>query len=480
MKKNILFSIGLGLAVAGAGFCFCGCSDSDETGSLTFTVQNSGTPDDPDIHIPGATANLKMELFQEPAVTGKPVTFKDEPSTGKISARGFGEKDDKTTHTYYFSTVSYSGDGDAELSLSDVDAGEWIMRISALDSSGNTLGYHQESVNINAGNSREKKGWLRSGSAPEGYIYAAHTAEGFMSRISLYSNIVEKCTLNVGHPAYLFAKNSALPSFSDKIYASSGDSNVLELTPYIADNKMDVEELSFVQNQNFARGGVCAVFSFSSEGLVRFFNYEADTGSSYDYCYTGAGAGYISNPVDNEVWVCNTNSRDLTRVSLTDRTTINSQNTPLGSDLPIAAESESDREKVWVIGTRSEGGFVRALLSDDVSGKNWGEFTTDLKSPGAVCVNEEKEVCVTDNSRGELIFLDGSKLDENGNIKEIFGSSGARMKLSGGGDQIISDGSRLYILQYEHGRIVAYDLATKAVLESYSLGTSARSMIRVK
>lgn len=480
MKKNILLSFGLSLALAGAGLCFGGCSDSDDTGSLSFTVQNSGTADEPLINIPDGTSTIKMELFQEPSVTGKPVTFKDESSASeKLSARGFGkDDDDKVTHTYYSATVSYDG-GEPELSISDIDSGEWIMRVSALDSSGSTLGYYQESVSINSGGSSDKKGWLKSGAAPAGYIYAAHTSEGYMSRVSLYSGIVDKCTLSTGKPAYLFAKNNILPTFTDKIYASTGAASVMELTPYIVDNRMDVEELSFVKNGSYARGGVCAVVSFSGENMVRFFDYEADTGSSYDYCYTGQGAGYISNPVDSEVWVCNTASKDLSRVSLSTRALVNSENTRLGSDIPYAAESETDKEKVWVIGARSGGGFVRALLCDDVSGKNWGEFTTDLKDPGAVYVNEEKEVCVTDNSRGELIFLDGSKLDENGNIKEVFGSSGARLKLPGGGEQIISDGFRLYILQYEKGSIAVVDLATRTVLGSYALGASARSIIRV-
>ena len=70
-------------------------------------------------------------------------------------------------------------------------------------------------------------------------------------------------------------------------------------------------------------------------------------------------------------------------------------------------------------------------------------------------------------------------MDDKGNIDEIFGKSGSRLHLQGGGDQILSDGTRLYILQIAQGKVAVVDLETKAVSTSYNLGSNARSLMFV-
>ncbi|MBQ7529972.1 hypothetical protein IJT10_08770 [bacterium] len=465
-------------------FSMVGCSNSgDETGSISFKIMNSGSPAEPNITIPENTKTLKLELFLEPAVTGKAVSFVDSPYTdSKVdkvdlkSGLGGDSKKNVTKHTYYSVTADFNG-GEPTLELDDVTEGEWIVRVSALDSEGKNLAYYQDGFNVSSGSKSDNKCWLNSGSAPEGYIYASNTSNGTMTRFSLYSHLLETCKLNTGNPAYLFAKSSE-PSFSDTLYASTGSDHVLSLVPNILEDRFDVEKLQFPNNGAYAVGGSTAVVSFYNEGLVRFFDYE-EKSTSYDYCSTGSGADYISRVVDSKFWVCNKNSKDLSHVSLESRALVRS-NTRLGNDVALAAEPNSDDSKIWLIGTRSGSGFVRAIKSEDTGGTNWGEFTTALQSPEALYVDDKETIYVTDNGRGELVVLDGSKLDDNGNIKELFGKTGERMKLPGGGEQILSDGDRLYILQRSGAKLVEVDLHTKTIARSTSLGSAPRSILHVK
>ena len=155
-------------------------------------------------------------------------------------------------------------------------------------------------------------------------------------------------------------------------------------------------------------------------------------------------------------------------------------NLRLGSDVPRAAEPNPENSRIWILGNRSSDGVVRVIdFSDhDLGGKNWGEFTTNLASPQAIYLNGDEWACVTDGTRDELIFLDAGELDENGNIKEILRDNGTRMKLPGGGSQILSDGDRLYILQ--DSDIAVIDLDTKSIARTYPIGEVAHSIMRVK
>lgn len=507
MKRNhYILGLTLCSAVLGLSLACVGCSDSDDSGSLNFKVTNSGSPSDPQIFIPEATKNIKLEVFQEPSVTGKKVSFSNSTATESDAAQtdssaktmtelaqegqtlyalGSSSKDkDKKKNsgkTYYSTTVAYNG-GEPELSLSDIQDGEWVVRVSALDSNNNVLAYYQDGLTINGGD-RSVKGWLQPGSAPSGYLYAAHTANGTVSRISLYSNLIDNIKLNSGNPAYLFAERTEKPSFSDTFYATTGGLKILQLTPSFVEKKIDVEDISFPTDGAFVRSsqsGDSAAVSFFREGLVRFFNFSQE--SNYDYVYTGAGANYISHLTNNsQAWVCNENEYDLSLVDINSHSLVYEDNLRLGRDVPKAAEPNSDNSKVWVIGTRSSGGFVRAVdfSNQDMGGRNWGEFTTDLSSPGAIYLASDSLGCVTDNTRGELIFLKTDSLDDQGNIEEIFGKSGARLRLQDGGDQILSDGTRLYILQISQGKVVVVDLETKAVATSYNLGSNVRCLMFV-
>lgn len=511
MKRSTnLLSLSLCFTALGLSLALVGCSDSDDNGSLTFKVINSGSPADPQIFIPEATKNIKLEVFQEPSVTGKKVSFsnsatsendqspaEDQEQTeskaktvSRLADQGkplyaFGtsskDKDKKESgeKTYYSASVAYEG-GEPELSLEGIQDGDWVVRVSALDSNNNVLAYYQDGLAVN-GDSRSIKGWLQPGAAPSGYLYAAHTANGTISRVSLYSNLIDSIKLNSGNPAYLFAKRTEKPSFSDLFYATTGGVKILQLTPSFVDKKIDVEDIAFPTDGAFVRSsqnGDSAVVSFFKEGLVRFFDFTQQT--NYDYVYTGSGANYISHLTNNsQVWVCNENEYDLSLVDINNHNLVYTDNLRLGGDIPKAAEPNSDNSKVWVIGTRSSGGFVRAVdfSEQSMGGRNWGEFTTDLASPGAIYLASEALGCVTDNTRGELIFLKTDSLDDQGNISEIFGKSGSRLALQGGGDQILSDGARLYILQMAQGKVAVVDLETKAIATSYNLGSNARSLM---
>lgn len=506
MKYNTnLISLTLCFAAMGLSLACVGCSDSDESGSLSFKVINSGSPADPQIFIPEGTKNLKLEVFQEPSVTGKKVSFSNSAASESNSqtenkaktlvelanegqtlyALGTSSKDkDKKKNegkTYYSTSIAYSG-GEPELSLEGIQDGDWVVRVSALDGSNSVLAYYQDGLTINGG-SRSVKGWLQPGTAPSGYLYAAHTANGTISRVSLYSNLIDSIKLNSGNPAYLFAKRTEKPSFGDLFYATTGGVKILQLTPSFVDKKIDVEDIAFPTDGAFVRSsqsGDSAAVSFFRDGLVRFFDFTQE--SNYDYVYTGSGANYISNLTNNsQVWVCNENEYDLSLVDINSHSLVYEDNLRLGNDVPKAAEPNSDNTKVWVIGTRSSGGFVRAIdfSNQDMGGRNWGEFTTDLSNPGAIYLASESLGCVTDNTRGELIFLKTDSLDDKGNIDEIFGKSGSRLRLQGGGDQILSDGTRLYILQISQGKIAVVDLETKALSTSYNLGSNARSLMFV-
>ncbi len=501
-----LLSLTLYFTALSLSLACIGCSDSDESGNLSFKVTNSGSPAEPQIFIPEATKNIKLEVFQEPSVTGKKVAFSNSAasesnnsqanSTAKTASEladegktlyalgtSSNDKDKKNNEgkTYYSTSVAYNG-GEPELSLDNIQDGDWVVRVSALDNNNNVLAYYQNGLTINGGN-RSVKGWLQPGVAPSGYLYAAHTANSTISRISLYSNLIDSIKLNSGNPAYLFAKHTEKPSFSDIFYATTGGLKILQLTPSFVDKKIDVEDISFPTDGAFVRSsqsGDSAAVSFFREGLVRFFDF--NQASNYDYVYTGSGANYISQLTNNsQVWVCNENEYDLSLVDINSHSLVYEDNLRLGGDVPKAAEPNNDNTKVWVIGTRSSGGFIRAVdfSNHDMGGRNWGEFTTDLSNPGAIYLASESLGCVTDNTRGELIFLKTDNLDEQGNIDEVFGKSGSRLRLQGGGDQILSDGTRLYILQISQGKVAVVDLETKAISTSYNLGSNARSLMFV-
>ncbi|MGM9992891.1 MAG: hypothetical protein ACI376_08660 [Candidatus Bruticola sp.] len=500
MKSSILY-LTLCSTVLGFSLISSGCSDSESEGNLSFKITNSGSPSEPQIFIPEATKNIKLEVFQEPSFTGRAVSFSSKISpvnalsknndlvsaphaVQPLYALGTSseDKNKNSGKTYYTVSAAYEG-GEPELNIDGISDGEWIIRVSALDSNNNVLAYYQDGLTMN-GSNRSVKGWLQSGAAPSGYLYATHTSNGTITRVSLYSNLIDTIKLSSGNPAYLFAKRTETPSFSDLFYATTGGPKILQLTPAFIDKRIDVEDLSFPTNGTFVRSSLnsdTAAVSFFKEGMVRFFNFEQDV--NYDYIYTGNGAGYISHLTsNNQFWVCNETDKNLSLVDMNSRSLAYDDNLRLGNDTPRAAEPNSDNSKIWVIGTRSSGGFIRAVdfSHQDMGGHNWGEFTTNIINPGAICLVSESLGCVTDNTRGELIFFDAENLDEEGNIKEIFGKSGARLRLTGGGDQIISDGTRIYILQMEQGKISTIDLATKTEVSSYNLGSSARSLMQVK
>ena len=511
--------LGMGLMLAN------GCSDdSDKVSSFTFKVTNSGSPADPQICIPERTAKLKMELFQEPSVTGKAVNLSDSSSGSSASSDASEDpseeasakdsveassatdvadtqgrllaedvhidyalgtrsddkdKKNKVTKTYYSTSVDYDG-GEPELTINDVEEGAWILRITARDSGGRVLAHYQKGLNSSGGN-LTMSGWLEPGAPPEGYLYAAHTSDGNISRVSLYSGLVDTIKLSTGNPAYLFAKKTEVPGFDDVFYATTGGVNILSLTPKFTEKIIDVEDVPFVKNGTHVRSAENAeqaVISFFNDGMVRFFDYTE--ASSYDYLYTGSGAGYISHVINgDQVWVCNENSQDLSMVDMSERRLVY-DNLRLGSDVPRAAEPNPENSRIWILGSRSSDGVVRVIdFSDhDLGGKNWGEFTTNLASPQAIYLNGDEWACVTDGTRDELIFLDAGELDENGNIKEILRDNGTRMKLPGGGSQILSDGDRLYILQ--DSDIAVIDLDTKSIARTYPIGEVAHSIMRVK
>lgn len=507
-------------AVLGAGLFAFGCSESGTGADLSFTVKNSGSPAEPQILIPGETSKLKMEIFQEPSVTGKEVTFSDsadnsddasdspssdsdsddvssadnsedgdteESASAAPQGKGFGSGSDdksKITKTYYSTTVDYGGSGEPVLEIDGVEQGEWILRITALDKSGETLAYHQEGFNVGRSNANIK-GWLQPGKAPEGYLYASRTSDGSISRVSLYSGLVDKYKLTTGSPAYLFAKRTEIPGIADTLYATTGGRFILKIVPDLVKITADIDELGFVQNGLFVRSDTdtdYAAVSFYKDGLVRFFDFSGDS-SDFDYAYTGKGAGYISHlTAKNYAWVCNGESDDMTLIDFKNHTKALSGNLRLGGDSPIAAEANADNSKVWVLVKGNSGSMVRVMdfSAQNLGGTEWGRFTTNMSSPGALYLCGDEWACVTDNRRGELIFLDASSRDENRNIDEIFGKSGARMKLSGGGDQIIYDGYRLYVLQSSSGRIAEIDASTKTIVQTFSLGGTSRSMMLVK
>lgn len=506
MRSKVWYG-GLILAL-GAALCG-GCSDDNEYGSLHFTVRNDGSPAQPEIFIPQETAQLQLELFQEPAVTGKTITFSDSAlqeeesdsnsetsgkeaqakSLGQLAAErtwdnfAFGhDKEEEITRTYYRARVDYTG-GEPSLEIGDIQQGEWILRVSALDQGGQTLAYYQDGININGG-SLELDGWLQSGRAPEGYLYATHTANGTLTRISLYSNIIEQSTLSAGHPAYLFAKRTQTPKFSDPFYATTGGTSLLQLTPDFKANRLDVEELGFVRNGTYVRSAAnvdTALISFFSEGLVRFFDFSEV--SNYDYLYTGQGASYLSQLTgDDCVWVCNENSNDLSLVDLRERSLALEGNLRLGSDSPKAAEANAANTKIWVLAQRSGGGAVRVIdfSQKDLGGETWAEFTTDLAQPSAIYLESDQWACVADNQRQEAIFLDAANLDEGQRLEELFGESGARLALPQGGDQILSDGDRLYVLQSQAGQVATIDIATRTLGQTYKLGGKARHLLKVQ
>ncbi|MGM9998546.1 MAG: hypothetical protein ACI38Q_04015 [Candidatus Bruticola sp.] len=504
MKRSTIVYLTLCSTALGFSLISSGCSESENEGNLSFKISNSGSPSEPQIFIPEDTKNIKLEVFREPAVTGQAVSFSSAASAEDSTKRAdetdgsptqshvekplyalgtsSNDKDKNSGKTYYTVSAAYEG-GEPELTIEGIADGEWVVRVSALDSNNQVLAYYQDGLTMN-GSDRSVKGWLQSGAAPSGYLYAAHTSNGNITRVSLYSNLVDTIKLSSGNPAYLFAKRTETPSFNDIFYATTGGNKILQLTPAFVDKRIDVENLAFPTNGTFVRSSQnsdTAAVSFFQEGMIRFFNFEQD--SDYDYVYTGAGAGYISHlTADNHFWVCNEEARNLSLVDMNSHSLVYEDNLRLGNDTPKAAEPSSDNSKIWVIGTRSSGGFVRAVdfSSHDMGGRNWGEFTTDISSPGAICLVSDSLGCVTDNTRGELVFFDAENLDEEGNINEIFGKSGARLRLQGGGDQIISDGARLYILQISQGKICVVDLATKTEASTYNLGSSARSLMHVK
>lgn len=416
-----------------SAFLCSGCGGSS-SGSVQFESKKGNSPAEPYIAAPDGTVKLEMRLFQLTTSVDKP-----EPKMTK--------------------SVDY--EEGVTLEITDVPPGPWVMRVNALDSSNKVLAYAQEGINVTKG-SVKFSSWFLPGTAPSGYIYTADSGARSLSRICLFDDKVVSIPLQEV-PISLFLKNGREGVMGDTVYATNGGSKILSMQLSLFDNSCDTTELYFPAGGSFSRSddAMAAVTFFSNDG-VRFFNIGTEEYS--DLIFTGRGADRLSNVVDGKLYVSNKGDMNLSKVNLAAQK-VEGSNVKIGC-APDALALNSSASRIWMCGTDDGGGkpFVRVT---DTSGDEVNHYGEQLSIPSAILIDQGM-VCVADNGRKELIFFQES---EEG--KDDY----ERLQLAAGGDELWSDGLRLYCMSSETDQVFVVDWKTFKLIKTYKVGQSPSSMV---
>lgn len=412
----------------------CGGCGGSSSGSVQFESKQGNSPSEPYIAAPEGTVKLEMRLFQLTTSVDKP-----EPEM----------------------TESVDYEEGVVLEIKDVPPGPWVMRVNALDASKQVLAYAQEGINVTKG-SVKFSSWFLPGTAPSGYIYTADLGSRSLSRICLFDDKVVNVPLQDA-PVSLFLKSGREGVMGDTVYATTGGAKILSMHLSLFDNSCDTTDIYFPSGGTFARSdnGMAAVTFYQNDG-VRFFN--ADTEEYSDLIFTGKGADRLSNVVDGNLYVSNKGALSMTKLNMAAQKTEGS-NKGIGC-APDALALNSTGTRIWMCGTDDGGGkpFVRVV---DNSGDEIRHFGAQLSVPSAIII-DNSTVCVADNGRKELIFF--HETDENENDFE-------RLQLTAGGDDLWSDGQRLYCMSSESDLVSVVDWKSLKLIKTYKVGQMPHSMV---
>ncbi|MCR5660982.1 MAG: hypothetical protein K6G50_02505 [bacterium] len=412
----------------------CGGCGGSSSGSVQFEPKQGNSPTEPYISAPDGTVKLEMRLFQL-------TTSVDKPEPEMIESVDYEEG--------------------VVLEINDVPPGPWVMRVNALDASKKVLAYAQEGINVTKG-SVKFSSWFLPGTAPSGYIYTADLGSRSLSRICLFDDKVVNIPLQDA-PVSLFLKSGREGVMGDTVYATTGGPKILSMELSLFDNSCDTTDVYFPSGGTFSRSdnGMAAVTFYQNDG-VHFFN--ADTEEYSDLIFTGKGADRLSNVVDGKLYVSNKGARSITKLNLAAQKAEGSSK-GIGC-VPDYLALNSSGTRVWMCGTDdgNSNPFVRVV---DNSGDEIGHFGAQLSVPSAIII-DNGIVCVADNGRKELIFFHES--DELENDFE-------RLNLTGGGDDLWSDGQRLYCMSSETDQVFVVDWNSQKLIKTIKVGQTPHSMV---
>lgn len=401
-----------------------GCGPASPDGTVRVRLSDSGTPSAPNIPPPALTRRFRIEILHPE--TREPVLPAQE--------------------------VDDSGSGGFEVKIEEVPVGSWVVRLSALDGAGNVLAHLQESVRINRGSKVELEGWLQPGPAAEGLLFVANSLGSSLSIIRLVDRQVEELSLPQ-NPQYLFASQGL-------VYATSSSSQIV----VVEADRRTFEVLPAPFGALFAVGGTSAVFSYATEGGVRFLDLQDREFSGF--YRTGAQAAGISGQVGSVAWVVNPGDWTLTEVDVPARQVLRTLNIGYPG---VQVEQNPAGDRLYVVGDGRTGGvppFVRVL---EPSGNLVRHFTHQLGRPASVLV-QAGQAYVTDSQRGELVvYRDGPDPSEVD-----------RFQLGlGGPTTLLSDGHRLYIAMETAGEVAVVDMATLSLVRRIPVGKAPRGQALV-
>lgn len=396
-----------------------GCGGAASNGQVSVEIPDSGSPNPPDISPPEATKKFRIEVL-DPDGSERVVPSRE---------------------------IDYGGSGDVEIEIEGVPEGAQVVRVQALDASGNPIAWYQEPVQVNSGSKMRLQGWLRTGPAPEGLLFVANSGAASMSIVRLTDGEIEDLPLPQ-NPRHLFTDQG-------KIYATTAGPSML----VVEGINRSVQVISAPAGALEAERGTTGVISYPDESGIRFL--DTNTDSFATFLRTGAGASGITRQVGDTVWVANPGESTLTQVDVPDQ--VLGPNLQLGAPGTLVEQNENG-SRIWALGGREGGApFVRVM---EPAGSLVGNFTDRLTAPAGIVV-EGGSAWVTDASRGELIVYH-DEVNPSEDDRFVIGE--------GAPGRMLSDGYRLYVCLETAGEIAVVDKATLSLITRYRVGPTPLGM----
>ena len=483
----------------------CGLFDSSDNGKVHFSLDTASEPQKPNINPPAETTRILMELIQESAAPaeesdGSENNAEDSAEKrnsavlasvangeGSAEASSSSESDDdeggssdsdesgddeggssgniettcKLYPASYSKSVDYSSGDSVDITIEDVAAGAWVMRVSAMDANSKVLAYVQKGVTVDGGSTVDVSGSFNSGAAPEGYIFLASPTGNHIVRLSLYTEELQNLYTNNYAPAILFSPMGQREGrVGDTLYAITGGTDLLEMTLGLVDTSVNVVSNYIPGNCSYASSSDKAVISYYSENGVYFYPY--DTKKYTGPLYTGRGASAFSNPVNGQVWVTNEVSENISQVDIASEKCVGTNISQGYVAHKLAVNDAGTR--IWSVCRKS----VPCVHAVTTSGSLIGHYTEQISDPSDIVIVNGL-VCVAEANRGEVVFFqEDSKCDE---LERIVIKEGVA-------DQMVSDGQRLYVLTPKKSLAVV-DLTTRAYNRTIPVSGDCSSMMWV-
>lgn len=409
------------LLLATAALLLAGCGGSSSSGSVSVQVEDSGTPNPPEIEPPSTTTRFRLEVL-DPDGSERVAPARDQ---------------------------EYSGSGGATVELPDVPQGNWVVRLSAFDAAGQVVAHYQEQAQVGSGSKVALRAWLHPGPAPEGLLFVANSRGASLSIVRLTDGRVEDLPLP-SNPEFLYSARG-------KIYATTGGSQIMAVEGV----QRNVLVLPAPNGGLFVGGADEGVVSYPLEGGIRFLDPVNDTFS--DLYRTGATASGISRQVGSTAWVANAGDSTLTAVDVPARA--------LGTTLQVGGpglqvDQNDAGTRIYVVGggrTTGAAPFLRVL---EPSGNLVWHHANQLEAPISVHLEGDRAY-VTDALRGELVVIqDGETPSER-----------ERFRIGEGyPTQMLSDGTRLFVTMEASSEVAVVDMATLSLVTRYRVGQFPRGM----